>query len=93
MHSERADKHKPRYKRILLKLSGEALMGDSKYGISPKTLASIAQDVKDVVLLDQVHVNTDKYDGKTIDEIRTELAGQTGENVVIRRFARFAVGA
>src|SRR5574340_699196 len=40
---------KPRYKRILLKLSGEALMGDGKYGISPKTLTAIAQDVKDVV--------------------------------------------
>src|SRR5512144_1294322 len=40
---------KPRYKRILLKLSGEALMGDGKYGISPKTLVAIAQDVKDVV--------------------------------------------
>jgi elongation factor Ts len=49
--------------------------------------------MKDVVLLDQAHVNTDKYDGKTIGEIRTELAGQTGENVVIRRFARFQVGA
>jgi uridylate kinase len=49
MPSERAVKPSPRYKRILLKLSGEALMGDSKYGISPKTLASIAQDVKDVV--------------------------------------------
>jgi uridylate kinase len=49
MPSERAAKPSPRYKRILLKLSGEALMGDSKYGISPKTLASIAQDVKDVV--------------------------------------------
>jgi elongation factor Ts len=48
--------------------------------------------MQDVVLLDQVHVNTDKYDGKTIGEIRQELAGQTGENVVIRRFARFAVG-
>src|SRR5512145_3533407 len=42
---------KPAYKRILLKLSGEALMGDGKYGISPKTLAAIAQDVKDVVEL------------------------------------------
>src|SRR5512144_783260 len=42
---------KPRYKRILLKLSGEALMGDGKYGISPKTLATIAQDVKDVAEL------------------------------------------
>src|SRR5512141_2875016 len=40
---------KARYKRILLKLSGEALMGDGKYGISPKTLSAIAQDVKDVV--------------------------------------------
>jgi uridylate kinase len=48
MSSERAQP-KPRFKRILLKLSGEALMGDGKYGISPKTLASIAQDVKEVV--------------------------------------------
>jgi uridylate kinase len=48
MSTERAQP-KPRFKRILLKLSGEALMGDGKYGISPKTLAAIAQDVKDVV--------------------------------------------
>ena len=48
MASERAEKVKARYKRVLLKLSGEALMGDGKYGISPKTLAAIAQDVKDV---------------------------------------------
>src|SRR5689334_13649719 len=49
MASERSEKPKARYKRILLKLSGEALMGDGKYGISPKTLAAIAQDVKDVI--------------------------------------------
>jgi len=49
MPSERPDKHKSRYKRILLKLSGEALMGDGKYGISPKTLGAIAQDVKDCI--------------------------------------------
>src|SRR5919206_2108227 len=49
MASERPEKPKARYKRILLKLSGEALMGEGKYGISPKTLAAIAQDVKDVV--------------------------------------------
>src|SRR5260221_4718374 len=35
----------PRYKRVLLKLSGEALMGDSKYGISPVTLARIADEL------------------------------------------------
>jgi elongation factor Ts len=46
----------------------------------------------DVVLLRQTHVNEDKYGGKTIEELRAELAAETRENVVIRRFARFAVG-
>jgi elongation factor Ts len=49
--------------------------------------------MEEVVLLKQPHVNLDKYDGKTIEELRVELSGTTGENVVIRRFARFAVGA
>ena len=49
--------------------------------------------MEETVLLNQVHVNTEKYDKKTIEEIRAELSGKTGENVVIRRFARFAVGA
>ena len=49
--------------------------------------------MEEVVLLKQPHVNTDKYDGKTIEELRVELAGTTGENVVIRRFARFQVGS
>ena len=47
----------------------------------------------DVVLLRQKHVNEDKHGGKTIEELRAQLAAETGENVVIRRFARFAVGA
>jgi elongation factor Ts len=46
----------------------------------------------EVVLLNQVHVNGDKYEGKTIEQLRGELSATTGENVVIRRFARFAVG-
>lgn len=37
------------YKRILLKLSGEALMGDKEYGIDPKRLAEYAQEIKEVV--------------------------------------------
>jgi len=37
------------YKRILLKLSGEALMGDRQYGIDPKRLAEYAQEIKKVV--------------------------------------------
>lgn len=39
----------PKYKRVLLKLSGEALMGDRKYGIDPDTLAGIADEIAEVV--------------------------------------------
>jgi elongation factor Ts len=46
----------------------------------------------DVVLLNQEHVNTDKYEGKTIEELRAELSAKTGENVVIRRFTRYVIG-
>ena len=46
----------------------------------------------EVVLLRQEHVNPDKHDGKTIEQLRAELSAKTGENVVIRRFARFQVG-
>ena len=48
--------------------------------------------MEEVVLLNQEHVNGDKHDGKTVEQLRAELSGQTGENVVIRRFARFQVG-
>jgi elongation factor Ts len=46
----------------------------------------------EVVLLRQEHVNADKYGGKTIEQLRADLSAKTGENVVMRRFARFAVG-
>ena len=46
----------------------------------------------DVVLLNQRHVNEDKHESKTLAQLRTEIAASTGENVVIRRFARFQVG-
>jgi elongation factor Ts len=46
----------------------------------------------EVVLLRQPHVNSDKYEGRTIEEIRADTAAQMGENVIIRRFQRFAVG-
>ena len=38
----------PRFKRILLKLSGEALMGDTGFGIDPATLENIASEVAEV---------------------------------------------
>ena len=48
--------------------------------------------LEESVLLNQAHVNADKHDGKTIEEMRQALSAGTGENVVIRRFARFAIG-
>ena len=39
----------PRYKRVVLKLSGEALAGSSGYGIDPRTLVSIAGQIVEVV--------------------------------------------
>ena len=40
---------KPRYKKILLKMSGEVLMGDAMFGIDTKTLDNMAEDIKEVV--------------------------------------------
>jgi len=48
--------------------------------------------LEDVVLLNQAHINDEKHGGKTLEELRAELAANTGENVVVRRFARFQVG-
>lgn len=39
----------PFYKRVLLKLSGEALAGEQRYGIDPQTITTIANEVKEVV--------------------------------------------
>lgn len=38
----------PRFKRVLLKISGEALMGGGEYGIEPDMVARIAKDIKEV---------------------------------------------
>ncbi|MBL7837182.1 MAG: UMP kinase [Bacteroidetes bacterium] len=40
-----------KYKRILLKLSGEALMGDQQYGIDPKVLEQYANEIKDTLAM------------------------------------------
>ncbi len=47
---------------------------------------------KEIVLLDQEHINVDKHESKTIEEMRQEIAASTGENVRIARFAYFRVG-
>lgn len=66
---------------------------DKPENVRPKVVeGKLNKWLDDVVLLRQRHVNTDKHDDKTIQELREELAAKTGENVVIRRFARFTVG-
>ncbi len=42
---------KPRFKRVLLKMSGEVLMGEASFGLDPDTVKRVAQDIKDVVEL------------------------------------------
>ena len=44
-----------------------------------------------IVLLDQ-EMHNPKFEGKTVQQLRDELTATTGENVVIRRFSRFAIG-
>jgi elongation factor Ts len=44
-----------------------------------------------VALLEQ-EMHNPKFDGKTVQQLRDELTATTGENVVIRRFVRFAIG-
>jgi elongation factor Ts len=72
----------------------EQQAADKPENVRPKIAeGKLRKWMEEVVLLNQPHVNTDKYDGKTIEQMRVELSGTTGENVVIRRFARFQVGA
>jgi elongation factor Ts len=44
-----------------------------------------------IVLLEQ-EMHNPKFDAKTVQQLRDELTATTGENVVIRRFARFQIG-
>jgi elongation factor Ts len=71
----------------------EQQAADKPDAIRPKIVeGKLKAWYKDVVLLDQEHVNGDKHDGKTIEQLRAALSAKTGENVVIKRFVRFAVG-
>ena len=71
----------------------EAQAADKPENVRPKIAeGKLRKWMQDTVLLHQPHVNGDKYEGKTIEELRAELSAKTGENVVVRRFTRFAVG-
>jgi elongation factor Ts len=71
----------------------EEMAADKPENVRPRIVeGQLKKWYSEVVLLDQVHVNADKHDGKTIEQLRGELSSKTGENVVIKRFVRFAVG-
>ena len=71
----------------------EELAADKPENIRPKIVeGQLKKWYGEVVLLAQAHVNGDKHDGKTIEQLRGDLSAKTGENVVIKRFVRFAVG-
>jgi elongation factor Ts len=71
----------------------EQQAADKPENVRPKIAeGKLRKWMEEVVLLNQEHVNPDKHDNKTIEQLRAELSAKTGENVVIRRFARFQVG-
>ena len=71
----------------------EEQAADKPEDVRPKIAeGKLRKWLDEVVLLNQTHVNEEKHEAKTIAEMRAEVAASTGENVVIRRFTRFAVG-
>jgi elongation factor Ts len=52
----------------------------------------VAKWKKGIALLEQEHINTDKHDSKTIEQMREALAAKMGENVVISRMSCFRIG-
>jgi elongation factor Ts len=71
----------------------EQQVADKPENIRPKIVDGMLKKwYSEVSLLDQKHVNEDKHESKTIEQLRADLSAKTGENVVISRFSRFAVG-
>ena len=46
-----------KYQRVVLKVSGEALAGETGFGIDPKTMKTIAQELKEVYALSLIHIS------------------------------------
>jgi len=52
----------------------------------------LAKWSSEVALLEQEHIRSDRHEGKTIEQLRADMAAKTGENIRIARFAKFRVG-
>jgi elongation factor Ts len=71
----------------------EEQASDKPENVRPKIAEGrLRKWLEEIVLLKQTHVNTDKHQGQTIEDLRAATASKTGENIVIRRFTRFQVG-
>ena len=71
----------------------EEQAADKPENVRPKIAEGrLRKWLQEIVLLNQEHVNTDKHAGQTIEDLRAAAASKTGENIVIRRFTRYAVG-
>jgi elongation factor Ts len=71
----------------------EEQAADKPENVRPKIVEGrIRKWLEEVVLLNQKHVNEEKHESRTIEQMRADLSAKTGENVVIRRFSRFVVG-
>ena len=72
----------------------EEQASDKPENVRPKIAEGrLKKWLSEIVLLNQEHVNSDKHRSQTIEELRAATAAKTGENIVIRRFSRFQVGA
>ena len=71
---------KPKYNRVVLKLSGEALAGEQGFGINPTVIKSVAEQVKEIAELDvEVAVvvgGGNIWRGKIGSEMGMDRAGQ-----------------
>ena len=71
----------------------EEQASDKPENVRPKIAEGrLRKWLEEIVLLKQPHVNTDKHEGQTIEDLRAATASKTGENIVIRRFTRYQVG-
>jgi elongation factor Ts len=60
--------------------------------IREKIVAGKLDSWYQTIVLLELQMHNPKFDGKTVQQLRDELTVKTGENVVIRRFVRFAIG-
>ena len=65
---------------------------DKPENVRERIVAGKLDSWYETVVLAEQEMHHPKFDGKTVQQLRDELTAATGENIVIRRFARFGVG-